>query len=232
MSRNPIITRNVTLLTLAMLAVMGPAAADARASELVVDASMLAGEVTERASGEIRIAVAEKYFDNQGEPYRLVLSFPDRGHFEAAVADPFEPIALAAFDNILVRQRSGEILEMQRAGGKRAMATQDFLGQAESAVCGSILLRAMVELPSGVLMGVNVHATPERIQPFRLGFDKNTIPGECAYDVFDDCDTWAIGGCGGPDCVITCHIGGFVFNIIGRCRENDIFGPNTCSCNP
>ena len=189
----------------------------------------LAGDLTEKASGEIRVDLAQNLVDRDGNTYRVSLAFASRADYERAWPE-VDRVNFEKLDNWLLRPATGQTKTLKRGEGKAALSFRQILPQAESAICGDTILRSFTTLPSGIEMGVNLHAAPSRIKPHKVSIAKNTLPGDCNYDVFDDCDTFAIGGCGGPNCVWSCRFAGTTYFFNGLCIEEEVFGFNTCTC--
>ncbi len=229
LNRNQVLVCILSL-TLSMMLPWSAMAADGERahSSFIVTPDLIQGNKTVRASGEIRIEVAQTLTDRQGNAYRVSLAFANESDYETAKADSLESLDLNRLESYVLRPSSGESKSFRGSG--KAGSFSSVLTQAESALCGDTILRGFTKLPSGVQMGVNLHAAPGRIKPHKVSIGKNTLPGDCNIDVFEDCDTFAAFGCGGPDCVWSCRIGGFVVVGSGLCLEEEIFGPNTCLC--
>lgn len=217
----------------AILAVLSPTLAIAEPDRFEIDYSMLRGDVTERQSGEIRVKVPRVFADPDENLYTLTLAFESRGRYEAALESPFGKLELADFAVFLVRRETGELdTFVNRKNEGKQLSFGRLLESAESAICGNTILRTWTQLGNGIEMGVSVQASYERIKPHRVGSEKNTIPISCRFDVNDDCDHWAINGCGGPLCVNRCTdpIFDITFDLLGDCVEEEVFGFNTCAC--
>ena len=187
-----------------------------------------AGDLTIRDSGEIRVHLRDNLRDGQGNVYRVSLAFANRDEFEQAWPE-VDRVDFEKLEAMMIRPATGDTHSLKRERGDESF--QQILDKAESAICGDTILRAFTTLPSGISMGVNVHAAPSRIKPHKALLAKNTLPGsECDYDVFDDCDTFAIGGCGGPDCTWSCRWMGVTTTVDGKCIEDEVIGWNTCTC--
>ncbi len=194
-----------------------------------VKTAMSGGDITVKTGGEIRVDLSKNLVDPEGDTYRVSLAFTSRDDFERARPE-LDLIDFDELDNWLFRPATGRAQALKRGESKSAVSFWQILAKAESAICGDTILRAFTTLPSGIAMGVNLHAAPSRIKPHKVTIAKNTLPGDCNYDVFDDCDTFAIGGCGGPDCVWSCRFMGITSTFEGNCIEEEIFGFNTCTC--
>ena len=188
-----------------------------------------AGDLTVKASGEVRVELKKTLKDRHGDVYRVSLAFADRDDFDRAWPE-IETLDLERVEKFLIRPSTGRTQAFKRGQDKSAASFEQILARAESAVCGDTVLRGLTTLPSGVELGINLHAAASRIKPHRISLGKNTLPGSCNLDVFDDCDFWAAGGCGGPKCVNICRFGGESKTIEAQCVEEEVFGFNTCAC--
>ncbi len=228
-----ILSRGIAAVSM-IVALAGTSSAVAQESDtenvarFTVEASFV-GDLTVRASGEIRIELDKTLMDRKGDAYRVSLAFANRDDFDRAWSE-IGTLDLEQLDSFLIRPSTGRTQALKRGQGKSAASFEQILARAESALCGDTVLRAFKTLPSGVEIGINLHAAASRIKPHQVSLGKNTLPGSCTFDIFDDCDTWAAGGCGGPNCVNACRFLGQTQTFEALCVEEEVFGFNTCAC--
>ncbi len=116
----------------------------------------------------------------------------------------------------------------------------DALHTASVTFCGNVAVRAIYELKPGLVIGLNfagLGSTDGGSESQQSALQGTQPPprvlGENKYknDVFGECDTLAIGGCGGPDCTnMMLYWNGEVLILPGTCIS---WGPfyALCSCN-
>ncbi len=214
--------------TLAGTAVAQDFSGDKDVARFTVEAEQ-AGDLTVKASGEIRVELKKTLRDKHGDVYRVSLAFANQDDFDRGWSE-VGTLDLELVEKFLIRPSTGRSQAVKRGQDKSAASFEQILARAESAVCGDTVLRGFTTLPSGVEIGINLHAAASRIKPHQISLGKNTLPGSCTLDIFDDCDTWAVGGCGGPNCVNACRFLGETVTFQALCVEEEVFGFNTCAC--
>jgi len=211
------------------------------ASVIEFDSADLA-MATERPSGEITI---ESSVEHAGIRYGVSLSF--RSYDEANVL----PVELRKVDLADIR----EVL-VSGADGKPAVyrvadldSLFDIVERTNHTVCGNSAARTFLYLNRDTPIAIDVERSTE-IVPITEGtiFEAEPTPvADLCFissvdDVDDDCDRFAIGGCGGPDCKDyrqkTCFPSeGWPYTewytyTTGTCKKQVVnWGLDTCFCN-
>ena len=185
-----------------------------------------------RDNGEMRVYLGEIWQASKDTFYPLSVSFLDAEHHERFMRGENQEVALEDFTALVLRTEAGVVT---LAGAELNAATLHNLpNRSAGALCGDIIARGMVEYRPGEFYLVNFHRD--------ISFSNNAIPGDgdiwpcqtttCAVDVFDECDDFAIGGCGGPTCVNLCRDRDCNFQITNaQCAEYIVpFGLDLCIC--
>ena len=183
-----------------------------------------ASDITLKKSGEVRIGLDETFIVD-GRVFKVSVAFRDFEAYELAKRTVDGVLDLGTLSGAMVRDERSDLHTYVPA--KSSASILDLVASAHHAICGDVVARGFVRLGDDLFAGVNLHAGVVPVEkPDRIRAKRSDEPA--INDVFGDCDTFAWGGCGGPDCANL----GFGSSLrLGTCQRARLhFFPDICLC--
>lgn len=159
-------------------------------------------ELITRENGEIRIPQPVPWTATDGTIYPVSVEFSDRAHYVAILETGKESIAIEDLVALVVRTVDGVVTFS--ATDIQQGILHELPSLATGPLCGGVAARGVAKVAEDGFVVVSFH--DKIFQGNHFGDDTNpwSCTASCAGDIFSECDSFAMGGCGGPGCVNAC----------------------------
>jgi hypothetical protein len=188
-----------------------------------------------RQGGEMQIQVPRTYKTEGGALYRISLVFMNEEDYRSFSARKIKyRISLQDLDWFTFFVEDRVLVSYEKES--MIASLDEVFAAASASLCGDVVAKGIIEIFPEIFIGVNIHSRLFSPAPDDPHGKSLPPPGHCEegceLDVTNECDFFAIGGCGGPTCIIACITEDCKpFGGAGNCNvvEVPIF-PDFCLC--
>lgn len=212
------------------VAVLAPCAAPSRlAAEPLIATPLSAESVSRRDGGEVRIEVDEVRTTAQGISFGVRIDLVDDSDLAQVLAKGSAGVDSADLAFVVIRGEAGPETLLPAS----TPSLDEWFARSAGPLCKGIWGRGLWEYRPDHWAAISVWRQSGRgREPWGDGGNWSCGNDTCSGDVFGECDVFAIGGCGGPDCLTVCRDHDCnVETIPSTCQAYEVpFGIDLCIC--